>query len=418
MDEECLIRIDGRVELSYELYPQRYAPLLPRKHWITKLYLKHVHEKYKHIQLESQVAFVRSEFWIPQVRVELQSIKDNCNFCSLANAKPYIPKMAPLPECRTNPLSRPFETTGLDCMGPFVILNYNRPKKVWVLIFACALTRFIHLRILQSLESIKVLEAIVEFITIHGPVRTFISDRGTNFVGASNVIEEDKKITMQLLAEQHEVLSPQLIDRYNVEWKLLPAHSPWMGGLYERLIKEVKRSVAYVMNDRKLNATAFNIALHDAAHRINNRPLTHNAVSADDATILTPHLLAKGRNGWPYLPGLQSSLVTDGSCDRLLYRRGRAVADEIMRKFYTLYLPILTKRVKWFKDQKPIKKGDLVLLIEPNETRKEWKRARVVRIYKGKDGRTRVADVELPDKKVKKYRSIQRLAKIEIKSDD
>ena len=98
--------------------------------------------------------------------------------------------------------------------------------------------------------------------------------------------------------------------------------------------------------------------------------------------------------------------------------RGRAVADEIMRKFYTLYLPVLTKRVKWFKDQKPIKKGDLVLLIEPNETRKEWKRAKVVKIYKGRDGRTRVADVELPDKKVKKYRSIQRLAKIEIKSDE
>lgn len=417
MDAECLMRINARINLSYDFYPQKYAPLMPRKHWLTKLYLEHVHARYQHIHLESQIAFVRNEFWIPQIRVELNAVKDNCNFCGLQNAKPYIPKMAPLPECRTNPLSRPFETTGLDCMGPYTILNYTRPKKIWVLIFACTLTRFIHLRILQSLESIKVLEAIVEFHTMHGPVRTFLSDRGTNFIGASNVIEEDRKVTMKLLEEQNEILTPELINKYNVEWKLLPAHSPWMGGLYERLIKEVKRAVAHVMNNRKLTATEFNIALHDAAHRINNRPLTHNAVSADDAPILTPHLLAKGRSGWPYLPGLQSLNVTDGSCDRLLYRRGRAVADEIMKRFYNLYLPVLTKRVKWFKDQKPITVGDLVLLIEPNETRKEWRRARVVKVYKGRDGRTRVADVEMPDKKIKKYRSIQRLAKIEIKTD-
>lgn len=95
-----------------------------------------------------------------------------------------------------------------------------------------------------------------------------------------------------------------------------------------------------------------------------------------------------------------------------------AVADEIMRRFYRFYLPVLTKRVKWFRDEKPLKAGDLVLLIEPNETRKEWKRARVERVYKGRDGRTRVADVMLPDKSIKKSRSIQRLAKVEIKSNE
>lgn len=252
IDSKGLIRINSRVNLSFELYPQKFAPLLPRKHWIVTLFLQHVHEKYEHIHLEYQLAYTRSLYWVPQVRVELQSIQDNCNLCIFKKAKAHSPKMAPLPEFRTNPSHLAFETTGLDCMGPFTILNYNRPKKVWVLIFACTLTRFIHLRILHSLKSIKVLEAIVEIWNTLGPIRTLISDRGTNFVGAKNVLEEDKRRTMTFLTEQNKVLKPQLAEKYSVSWKLLPAHSPWMGGVYERLIKEEKRAVSHVLNNKKL----------------------------------------------------------------------------------------------------------------------------------------------------------------------
>jgi hypothetical protein len=86
-----------------------------------------------------------------------------------------------------------------------------------------------------------------------------------------------------------------------------------------------------------------------------------------------------------------------------------------MRRFYRNYLPILTKRTKWFRDEKPLKVGDLVLLIEPNETRRNWKRGIVIATYKGRDSRVRVADIMLPDRSIKKSRSVQRLAKIEIK---
>jgi len=418
LDDVGLMRINSRVEYGGVKVSPQYAPLMPRNYPITRAYLMYVHEEFKHIHIETQIGYVRHYYWVPQLRAALKSIQFNCNYCRLLRAKPIAPKMAPLPDCRTNPTGAPFQTTGLDCMGPFIIKNYTRRKKVWVLIFVCTLTRFIHLRILDSLESIKVLEAIVEFWASHGPVKTFISDRGTNFVGASNIIADDKKLTEKFLREQRNVLSQQLVDKYNVEWKLLPAHSPWMGGFYERLIKEVKRSIAPVLNSRELTAPTLNIALNDAAHRINNRPLTHNSVSAEDEEILTPHLLAKGRSGWPYLPGVQSTSSKDIPSDRSTYRRGRAVADEMMRRFFRNYLPTLTKRVKWNKDVKPIKAGDLVLLIEPNDTRSEWKRAKVVNVYKGRDKGKRVADVMMPDRTIKKARSVQRLARIEIHSSD
>lgn len=418
IDSEGLIRINSRVDLDVAVYPQKYAPLLPRRHWITCLILRKVHNDFNHIHIESQVAYLRSKFWIPQLLTGLKSTQFHCNFCSLARAKPYAPIMAPLPDSRINPIRKPFETTGLDCLGPFTILNYTRTKKIWILIFVCTLTRFIHLHILESLESTKVLEAISIFWAAHGPTKQFISDRGTNFVGASNIIQQEIKHTMQFLREQHSLLKQELVDKFMVEWKLLPAHSPWMGAFYERLIKEVKRSIAQVLNTKKLNKATLNIALHDAAHRINCRPLTHNSISADDKPVLTPHDLAKGRSGWPFLPGLPSHSSSDIRDDRSVYRSGRLIADEITRRFFTNYLPILTKRTKWFRDEKSLKVGDLVLIIEPNDTRNEWKRGVVRRLYSGRDGRSRVADVALPGGTIKKSRAIQRLAKIEIKKSE
>lgn len=55
-------------------------------------------------------------------------------------------------------------------------------------------------------------------------------------------------------------------------------------------------------------------------------------------------------------------------------------------------------------------------MIEPNDTRQQWRRARVIKIHSSKDGRGRVADVLLPDGRVKKARSIQRLTKLNLQS--
>ncbi|KAG5666357.1 hypothetical protein PVAND_014391 [Polypedilum vanderplanki] len=361
-----------------------------------------------------KLAAARSKYWIPSVRVALKIIQDKCNFCRYLRTRPYAPLMAPLPTCRIDPTQFPFQTTGVDCAGPITVRIYNREKKIWILIFSCTLTRFIQLHILESLHSLKVMEAIALFWSSNGPVQTFISDRGTNFVGAKNFIREEYERTKSELIEVHGQLANELASKYRVEWKLLPAHSPWMGGFYERLIKEVKRSIATVLENRKLSKIELNIALQDACHRINCRPLSHNPISADDEEVLTPHHLARGRPGWPYLPSYKPS-EPDPQNDRSVFRRGRLIADEIMRLFVHGYLPVLTKRTKWFKDiSSPLRIGDIVLLIEPDKTRRQWKRARVIKLYKAKDRRSRVADVELPCGTIKEGRSIQRLAKLEL----
>ncbi|KAG5673272.1 hypothetical protein PVAND_003333 [Polypedilum vanderplanki] len=395
MDNQGLIRINSRVNMNKTNFPQQFVPLLPRKNGLMPVLLLYYHYKYKHITIESQIAEIRTKCWIPQIRVAMRKISKCCNVCIFRKAQPYGPAMAQLPKYRIDPDLQPFEVTGVDCMGPIVVKMYGREKKIWIMIFTCTLTRFIDLHILESLESLRVLEAIVCFWC------------------AARLLKEDHENAKNSLIEASKSLSPKLSEIYAVDWEFIPAHSPWFGGFYERLIKEVKRSIQDILSERKIDKIQLNIAIKEAAHRINLRPLTHNAIAAEDAEVLTPHHLAKHRPGWPLLPGMHKGKFGEVS-DRSIYRRGRAIADQIVAKFVSLYLPVLTKRTKWLKDSAPLKKDDLVLLIEPNKTRSQWQRGIVTKIYTSGDRKGRVADVKLKDGTIKKARSVRNLARIEI----
>lgn len=414
LDDQKVMRIDSRVNLKREKYPQRFAPFVPRKHMLTTILLYYYHEAYAHIHLESQVAAVRASFWIPNLRTALNAIRSNCNHCRAVTI--MSPVMAPLPDFRLDPELNPFEITGVDCTGALTYYNHNTPKKAYVMLFTCTVTRLIHAALIDKMDTLSVLEAIVQFWPAHGPVSKFISDNGTNFVGAAKRLKRDQEDVPELLKQQGKALKPILSEKYRLSWDFIPPYSPWFGGFYERLIKEVKRSIELTVKNKRICRKALNIAIQDGVHRINCRPLTHNPLNADDEEVLTPHLLAKHRSGWPLLPSrIKPNYNHTDKDDRLIYHRGRAIADEIAKRFTSEYLPVLTKRTKWLKEKQDFAVGDLVLLIEPNQTRGPYQRARVTDIHTGRDGHVRVIDVRLPDGTVRDRYSVQRCARLEIK---
>lgn len=418
LDRNGLIRINSRVNEPKENYAQKFAPLLPRKSQLAVTLLFDYHYKHNHVGIETQVADLRSRFWMPQARAALRKVQSMCNYCGFRRANPVEYKMSALPNVRTSTNLRPFEVTGLDCAGPFIVYARNgHQKKVWILIFTCTMSRFVCLHVLDDLSSLSVFEAIMVLWTNHGPVKQFISDNGTNFVGAANVIHQEKQKLIQFLKDSNKEIESKLAQEKFVRWTFIPVQSPWFGGFYERLIQTVKKSIETSIEGKKVTKTEFNIALQEASHRINCRPLSHNPISSEDEEVLTPHHLVKLRSGWPLLPSVHGiKNIPDPKKDKDQYRRGRIIADEMLRKFVAYYLPVLTKRTKWFKDFSPIKEGDLVLLIDPNLTRKAWERARVEKVYMSKDGNVRVVDLLMPDGTIRKNRSAKRLAKIEIKT--
>ena len=418
LDSNGVMRISSRVNEPINTYAQKFAPLAPRKSMLSIHLLLDYHYAHNHYGLEAQVADLRSRFWMPQARSALKRVQRLCNYCAYRRVNPTEYKMSPLPNVRTDSSLKPFEVTGLDCAGPFTIFaNNGHAKKVWILIFTCTMSRFVHLQLLDNLTSLAVFEAIMTLWASHGPIRQFISDNGTNFVGAANIIHSDSRKIIQFLRETKKEIETELAEKTHASWAFIPVQSPWFGGFYERLIQSVKKSIAASIEDRKVTRIAFNIALQEAAHRINCRPLTHNPISSEDEEVLTPHHLAKFRSGWPLLQSIHGmKSIPDPLSDKNQYRRGRILAEEMSRKFVSQYLPVLTKRTKWFKDFTPLKAGDLVLLIDPNYTRKAWERARVKKVYYAKDGNGRVADILMPDGTEKKNRSVKRLAKLDIQT--
>jgi hypothetical protein len=253
--------------------------------------------------------------------------------------------------------------------------------------------------------------------TNHGPVKQFISDNGTNFVGAANIIHSDGDGIIESLRAAKKDLETRLAQKSHASWAFIPVQSPWFGGFYERLIQIFKKSIAASIEGKKVSKVEFNIALQEACHRINCRPLTHNPISSEDEEVLTPHHLAKNRSGWPLLQSIHDLKdIPDNLSDKHQYRLGRILADEMSRKFVSQYLPDLTKRTKWFKDFAPLKVGDLVLMVDPNYTKEAWQRARVIKVHLADDENGRKADVMLPDGSILTNRSTMRMAKLELKA--
>ena len=75
------------------------------------------------------------------------------------------------------------------------------------------------------------------------------------------------------------------------------------------------------------------------------------------------------------------------------------------------YLPHIGSRQKWF-----LKIGDVVMVIDPNAARREWKVGCVERTYPGRDQLVRVVDVHVGDKILK--RPITRISPLEFSDTD
>ena len=73
---------------------------------------------------------------------------------------------------------------------------------------------------------------------------------------------------------------------------------------------------------------------------------------------------------------------------------------------------ICRPRPLWFFPIDNIQVGDVVVVIDPNAARREWKAGRIEQTYPGPDGLVRVVDVRVKDKVLK--RPITRISALKI----
>ena len=89
LDSDGVIRSDGRLTYAEFLpYDVRYPIKLPRKHWVTKLIVKHRHELSNHSAGTNQtLSSLSTKFWIVAAREEIIEWEKECMTCHRGKAK-------------------------------------------------------------------------------------------------------------------------------------------------------------------------------------------------------------------------------------------------------------------------------------------------------------------------------------------
>lgn len=143
----------------------------------------------------------------------------------------------------------------------------------------------------------------------------------------------------------------------------------------------------YTPNDELLLSV-----LAEAANIINSRPLTYVPLENDLDEALTPnHFILGSSNGIKSI----GSCVEGGFDLRNSWRQSQSYADKIWQKWIKTILPeLLRRRDKWLRDSKLIQIDDIVLVVDENAPRNSYKKAKVIGLNHGTDGKVRSVTIQ------------------------
>jgi transposase InsO family protein len=399
-----LIRCMTRYTLNDVIpFDMKFPIVLPNSHETTDAIVSFMHKQNHHMGTEATVARLRSRYWIIAARQAVKRTIKNCSHCIFLRSRPYNIPTGDLPEFRITETSKAFEHCGADCFGPFTVYTgaSKHKKEVHVVLFTCLTSRAIYLRRLESLSSNDMLIAIQELWTRRGPILTIRSDNGRNFLGCANMLTQEFR---QGLASQ-----------FGIRWIFIPAYTPQWGGCWERLIKDVKRSIKAVLNGQIVSHRVFDCILYQTEDLLNSHPLTDVPANPNDDFPITPNLMVKLHPGFSFLDTDYDAHKED---NRWFVKRAQLLSKKICSRWVREYLPIIGKHSPTKGPIRDIKLGDFVIYCDPNIIPSKWPRGIVIKVFPGRDGLARVADIKLKDGSIVEKRSAYRLSRIEIDTSE
>ena len=157
-------------------------------------------------------------------------------------------------------------------------------------------TKAVHLEVLDSLDTDAFLNGLRRFVSRRGfPVKVW-SDNGTNFVGAHAELKKCLKGLNQSRIRSY-------CSESDIEWHFNPPHASHMGGMWERLIRTVRKVLIGLLGKAKLTDEILRTVLCEVENIVNGRPITRVSNDVNDLSALTPNHLLLLRSGPPCPPG-------------------------------------------------------------------------------------------------------------------
>ena len=249
-------------------------------------------------------------------------------------------------------------------------------------------TRAIHLEVVPSLEMDDFINVLRLFIARRGTPREMRTDCGTNFCGA----EKELRQAIENWNANH--IKENLAQR-GITWIFHPPHCPHFSGIWERLIKEIKRALKAILKGILVTDHVLQTILAEVESILNSRPLIRSSEDPRDSTAITPAHLLLQRSATVLPPG---DFTGDSVMSRKKWKQVQILDNHFWSRWIKEYLTTLHLRQKWHKYARNVRTEDLVLLYENKIPRGQWPIGVITKVFPGCDNKVRTVEVKTKDR--------------------
>ena len=124
LDDQGILRVGGRLHHSHIAYESKHPVLLPKRHHLTDLIIRHYHISLLHGGPQLVQACIREKIWIISARDAIRHLIRKCVTCCKTKAAVTNQLMFNLPSSRITPAPA-FQRCVVDYGGPFHINGYT-----------------------------------------------------------------------------------------------------------------------------------------------------------------------------------------------------------------------------------------------------------------------------------------------------
>ena len=282
LSEDGLLCIGGRLCRADLPQTQKHPVILPKYHHIVDSIVRSYHRSAGHISREHTLSLLRERYWVVAGRQAVRRMLRRCFVCRRNYAKPASQVMADLPRCRLSGDLPPISFTGVDLFGPFLMKRGRSEYKRYGCLFTCMTVRAVHLEVTQSMDTSSFINALQRFMSRRGKPKEIWCDNGTNLVGA----ERELRTSLQEWNQQH--IHDHLL-QHQIVWHFNPPRASHMGGVWERMIRTVRKVLNPLLKEQVLDDEGLVTLLCMVESIVNSRPLTPVSDDPCDSSALTPN---------------------------------------------------------------------------------------------------------------------------------
>ena len=383
--KDGLLLVGGRLRHTTIQTEARNPIILPKKSHVVDLIVRNCHEIFGHVGREHVLSLLRETFWLVGGRTTVRRVLNACFTCKKRNQLPMAQKMADLPPERVASQEPPFTYVGVDCFGPFHVKRGRCLEKRYGVLFTCLTIRAVHVEIAHSLDTSSFINALRRFIARRGVPQEIRSDNGTNFTSA------DKELRTAIGKWNREMIK-EFLQQKEILWVFNPPTASHMGGVWERMIRSVRKILNAVLKEQNLTEESLVTLMCEVEAILNSRPLTKISDDPSDLQALTPNHLLLLRAGPSFPPGTFSR---EDQYTNKRWKQVQYLSDVFWKRWTREYLPMLQERMKWRSFRRNLSVGDIVLVVDDSSPRCLWPLGRVLEVFPNKhDGCVRVARVK------------------------